>query len=372
MKLFLIVSALLACSTLAAASCLPGDLPCACKEAGGQWRALKEPLKPVCTYEFKQKVNGQDMTRTFNVFLPAGYRNTRRYPVWMHIHGVYWGSMDNISQRMGWNVLAMDATANWDGVAGSDKVYNSAIVVYPQSTPSPYTNPDQRMLWNLPWWSCSAGSCVDRNIDEIAYIESVLKTVLSKLSVDKSKFWVTGTSAGGMMVNYLLCKSELFQRTATAVVDMLGGVGESFLGQCSPKVQLPHLILHGMEDPVITYWKDNVVDGSNFISTLKMAKWWQGLRGCKGEPRDEYNDQTLECHVYCEGGPASERAERRPMGRKTIPMHGKEAAFALRQQGAGPILKLCGMKGVGHDLNTPYQGYPFDIAWEFFKKQSGL
>lgn len=42
-------------------------------------------------------------------------------------------------------------------------------------------------LWNLPWWSCSAGSCVDRNIDEIAYIESVLKTVLSKLSVDKSK-----------------------------------------------------------------------------------------------------------------------------------------------------------------------------------------
>jgi hypothetical protein len=74
-----------------------------------------------------------------------------------------------------------------------------------------------------------------------------------------------------MMVNYLLCKSELFQRTATAVVDMLGGVGESFLGQCSPKVQLPHLILHGMEDSVITYWKDNVVDGSNFISTREYS-----------------------------------------------------------------------------------------------------
>lgn len=87
-----------------------------------------------------------DITRYFNVFLPAGYRDARRYPVWMHIHGVYWGSMDGISQRMGWNVLAMDATANWDGIVGSDKVYNSAIVVYPQSTPSPYTNPDQRMV----------------------------------------------------------------------------------------------------------------------------------------------------------------------------------------------------------------------------------
>jgi poly(3-hydroxybutyrate) depolymerase len=42
-------------------------------------------------------------------------------------------------------------------------------------------------LWNLPWWSCSAGSCVDRNIDEVAYIETIIKTILSKLSVDKSK-----------------------------------------------------------------------------------------------------------------------------------------------------------------------------------------
>jgi hypothetical protein len=72
-----------------------------------------------------------------------------------------------------------------------------------------------------------------------------------------------------MMVNYLLCKSELFQNTATAVVDMLGGVGESFMGSCSPKRHLPHLILHGMVDPIITYDRDNIVDGSNFISTSK-------------------------------------------------------------------------------------------------------
>jgi hypothetical protein len=64
----------------------------------------------------------------------------------MHIHGVYWGSMDDISKQMGWNVLAMDATANWDGLVGSDKVQNSAIVVYPQSTPSPYEDTSKRMV----------------------------------------------------------------------------------------------------------------------------------------------------------------------------------------------------------------------------------
>lgn len=42
-------------------------------------------------------------------------------------------------------------------------------------------------LWNLPWWSCSAGSCVDKNINEIDYIETVIKTVLAKFSVDRSK-----------------------------------------------------------------------------------------------------------------------------------------------------------------------------------------
>lgn len=97
-----------------------------------------------------------EMTRYFNVFLPAGFRSDRRYPVWMHIHGVYWGSMDDISRQMGWNVLAMDATANWDGLVGSDKVHNSAIVVYPQSTPSPYEDTSKRMVRGMAAASRSA------------------------------------------------------------------------------------------------------------------------------------------------------------------------------------------------------------------------
>lgn len=353
----------------AAAECLPGDLPCFCTEKGGEWRAVKPPLKPVCTYKFQQYVNGKEMTRYFNVFLPAGFRSDRRYPVWMHIHGVYWGSMDDISRQMGWNVLAMDATANWDGLVGSDKVYNSAIVVYPQSTPSPYEDTSKRMLWNLPWWHCSSGSCVDDQINEIEYIEKVITTLQSKYSLDNNKFWVSGTSAGGMMVNYLLCKSELFQNTATAVVDMLGGVGESFLNSCSPKRYLPHLILHGMVDPIITYDKDNVVDGSNFISTLKMARWWQKLRGCQGEPQSEYNDDRLECYVHCSPTPSNARLPMHPM------KHSKQEARVRREKAqqthsGHPILKMCGMKGVGHDLNTPYHGYPFDVAWNFLKTQN--
>lgn len=87
-----------------------------------------------------------------------------------------------------------------------------------------------------------------------------------------------------------------------------------------------------------------------------MAKWWQGLQGCPGEPRSDYSDQTLDCSVYCEAGAGSAlrlSRKHRAAGKKQAPV----AATGV------PILKLCGMKGVGHDLNTPYHGYPFDIAW---------
>lgn len=72
-----------------------------------------------------------------------------------------------------------------------------------------------------------------------------------------------------MMVNLLLCKSGLFQNTATAVVDILGGVGESFMSSCAPTRALPHLILHGQNDPIITFYTDNIVDSSKFVSTRK-------------------------------------------------------------------------------------------------------
>ena len=33
-------------------------------------------------------------------------------------------------------------------------------------------------------------------------------------------------------------------------------------------------------------------------------------------------------------------------------------------------LQVCGMKDVGHDLNTPFQGYPFGVAWDFLSAHS--
>lgn len=94
-----------------------------------------------------------------------------------------------------------------------------------------------------------------------------------------------------------------------------------------------------------------------------MAKWWQKMHNCPGERVPEYSDDRLECWVYCSPTPSNAR----------VPMHGPmrhskpEARIrrekAQQMHSTKPILKMCGMKGVGHDLNTPYHGYPFDVAW---------
>lgn len=78
----------------------------------------------------------------------------------------------------------------------------------------------------------------------------------------------------------------------------------------------------------------------------------------------EYSDDRLECYLHCSQAPANARL---PM--TTKPLRPGKADARIRRESAKqmhsgrPILKMCGMKGVGHDLNTPYHGYPFDVAW---------
>mgnify|MGYP001811163654 CR=1 FL=1 len=63
---------------------------------------------------------------------------------------------------------------------------------------------------------------------------------------------------------------------------------------------------------------------------------WKDLYGCSAEAeRPLWSDATTNCVTMCGG-----RRER---------------------------LDLCAMKGVGHDLNTPFQGYPFGLAWDFLR-----
>lgn len=59
---------------------------------------------------------------------------------------------------------------------------------------------------------------------------------------------------------------------------------------------------------------------------------WKGLYGCDADPNaDGWSDATTTCTSMC----GSRKG----------------------------LLELCEMKGVGHQLDVPYKGYPFSAAW---------
>ncbi|GBF89407.1 hypothetical protein Rsub_01979 [Raphidocelis subcapitata] len=318
------------------ADCAAGNLECACAAAGGAWHAYKPPLEPVCTVTILH----QDRERTFNIFLPRAYdARAQKYPVWVHLHGVYWASMDDISARMGFTVQATEATPMWDTLS-TGPYRDTAVAVYPQALP-PGGDAFKRTFWNNPFWHCSVDVCADPSIDDIGFIEKVFLELPARLSMDRKKVFLSGTSAGGMMLHTLLCSSPIVSHFTTAAVDLIGGLGESMRHTCRDSHHVPLRIIHGENDTVLHFDEACEVDGVRFLSTRDTAAMWKERYGCASEPDapDVWGDGITTCDALC------------------------------AKKG---LLELCRMRGIGHQLDVPTLGYPFTAAWEFFKSVAGM
>ncbi len=174
-------------------------------------------------------------------------------------------------------------------------------------------------FWNIPFWHCSVGVCADPAVDDQGFIEKVLLLLPMRLNVDRKKvrmwrldnggffsalvlfplsqntadskqptdepphtqphqpprqIFMSGTSAGGMMVHNLLCRSTVVGRTVSAAVDMLGGLGAQVTrGACRPAKSVPFRIVHGEVDEVLKFNEPCEVDGASFMSTSE----WLGF-----------------------------------------------------------------------------------------------
>jgi hypothetical protein len=158
---------------------------------------------------------------------------------------------------------------------------------------------------------------------------------------------LSGVSAGGMMVQTLLCQSPAVSAAITAAVDMLGGIGSDYAlsPQCETSTAVPFLKLQGTDDPSITFDKQILVDGVNFLSAMEATQQRAKHNGCSASdagPQTTEADGNTKCTDYC--GKAA----------------GKAAA------------KICGMIGVGHTTDFPHPGFVFEQAWQFFERQAKL
>jgi hypothetical protein len=161
------------------------------------------------------------------------------------------------------------------------------------------------------------------------------------------QYYLSGESAGGMMVHALLCQSRAVASAVDAAADMLGGISADYAASkcAAPATEaVPFMKLHGIEDPNIPYAQrrgaEVLVDGVAFLGARDAAAVRARNNGC--------------------GAGAAGPEESRAGGRMLC------TDLCAKAEPAAPPALVCGMPGVKHDTDHPQPGFVYERAFEFF------
>lgn len=198
-------------------------------------------------------------SRDYQTWIPAGYTGTEDLPLLLVLHGCD-GDGSQIAGMTRFNEIAD---------------VEQFIVVYPS----------QSVLANLlKCWNWSSVLSQSRNIGEPSILAGIVAKAKADYSIDASRVYVTGFSAGGAMTSIMLaCYSDVFAAGAVhsggmykAAISFVGGVFRLSSGsvfspdargkdawQCSgspsPR-QVPVLVFHGSADSLV-----NPVNGEQTV-----------------------------------------------------------------------------------------------------------
>lgn len=195
--------------------------------------------------------------REFNLHIPDTYNtSTDTLPIVIFLHGMG-GDMANFS--------------GLDYKSDQEKF----IMAVPQALVDPFVN-------QTAWHSGAGGSFggttyyVNQDIDDVAFLNSLLDTVSSWYNVDQDRIYVTGFSMGAYMTNRLGC--ELGDRVA-AIASVSGTFGNEISGSCTPENIIPSLHIHSTSDGTVSY--DNNDFGNN---AEELVNFWVTNNNCDTIP----------------------------------------------------------------------------------------
>lgn len=155
-------------------------------------------------------------------------------PLVLALHGLGENDPANFQRE-----ISMDDVADKEGF----------ITVYPLGSPSVSTT-----MFGHTW---NGGKCCFSDKDDFSFLLSVVKQTSQLVSVDASRVYVFGFSAGGVMSHRLGCEAaSVF--AAFASVD--GPIEVS--SPCAPSRPVPVLHFHGLLDEVFPYHGDVLFNGA--------------------------------------------------------------------------------------------------------------
>ncbi len=194
------------------------------------------------------------LKRSYLIHFPKGYNPKTPTPVVLALHGA---TMNG--PMMAW-FCGLNRTADEAGF----------IAVYPNGTGS-----FSSLNWNA---GTCCGDAVQKNVDDVAFINAVLDDLIQSCNVDVRRIYVTGMSNGGMMAYRLA--SELSHRLA-AVAPVAGTMGTR---TCHPSRPVPILHFHGTDDKFMPYGGGRSPSGKLLYSVDHSLQSWVKVNGCDEQP----------------------------------------------------------------------------------------
>jgi len=242
--------------------------------------------------------------RKYLVYAPASYKGTTPVPVVFDFHG-YSSSPQGQLGASGFRELA-----DQEGFIG----------VYPEGIGA---------SWNVNGCCGQAG---EEQLDEIAFVRSIVDELKKDACVDPKRIYATGISQGGGMAHHVAClAADIFAAVAPVSSDLR-------TEPCMPARPISELSFRGEADSLDAYEGGHVgppgMEGYTAIGAKATLERWKTIDMCSGTP--VMMNEHCETYTAC---------------------------------AAGTEVSLCSIPGGDHvlyrnpvNLNLP------KVAWELFKK----
>jgi polyhydroxybutyrate depolymerase len=231
--------------------------------AGERQRSLRERADVV-------EVSHGGRTRTALVYVPSSYDGKKPVPLVLSFHGRHGQGKDQASltefHRLGER--------------------QNFIVVYPDGVGK---------SWNARH---GTGEAEARGIDDVGYVDALLKMMLERYQVDQNRIYASGMSNGGFFAHRLGCeRSNRFAAIATVAGEMAPALEKV----CRPERPVPVLIFHGTRDRIVPYGGGKTEGGGSLLSADRTAEVWSRLNGASGPPRETFRKGDVVCRSYEDG-----------------------------------------------------------------------
>lgn len=173
------------------------------------------------TKSTSQFVTSDGRTRRYRTYVPTNLP-TGQLPLLIALHGGL-GTSDQFAANSGFDNLAEA---------------NKFVVTYPDGT-SNQSDGTGFQTWNGGY---CCGPAQTQNVDDVAFISSLIDTLVAQLPIDPRRVFIAGHSNGGILAYRLAC--ELSEKIAAIGLQ----AGSNVVQGCAPSRAVSVLHIHGSAD----------------------------------------------------------------------------------------------------------------------------